>query len=162
MTTGPNHGGTPGQVPGSPPPAGGNPNPQKAARRRIDRVYGITLLTVGAFATVMYMTSFTENALAQQFALLYEQYGLAEYVRPAGLATLSLIAIIGHPVIYAIALYLTLIVWRRGSIAAWIPLLGAILAFAFSVVIIAAGAFLHPDLVTAITMNPAGTPTPTP
>lgn len=158
MTLGPNHGGAPGQGPVAPPPdPGSDREQQRATRRRIDRVYGIALLVVGIFATIVSMSSFTENALAQQYAMVFEQYGVADYARPAGLATLSLIGIIGQPVIYALTLYLTLIVWRRGKMAAWIPLVGAVLAIVFSGALVAIGAFLHPELIAAITAS-AGTP----
>lgn len=162
MTSGSNDNGAPGPASGASPTG---PDDQRAklreTRRRIDKVYGIGLLVIGLFATIVNMTIFTENSLAQQFAALYEQYGLTGYTRADDLATLSLVGILGHPVIYAIALYFTLIRWRRDKIGAWIPVIGALVAVVFSGVLLAVGVAMHPELVQAAATIPApSTPAP--
>ncbi|KAB1657913.1 hypothetical protein F8O01_06440 [Pseudoclavibacter chungangensis] len=134
----------------------------KENRRRSDRMVGIMLLAVGILATITNMVMFTENSLAMTFASFYEQYGVGAYTRPDGLTALSLVGILGHPAIYAIALYLTLIRWRAGKRAAWIPVLGAVLATLFSFALIMLGIMMHPELVQALTAAAQQTPAPTP
>ncbi|GGA60517.1 hypothetical protein GCM10011490_08340 [Pseudoclavibacter endophyticus] len=158
MTSGPAGGGDPGRPPESPPNSDEQQKQLREARRRVDKIYGIGLLVFGMLATIVNMTFFTENALAQQFAALFDEYGIATYARPAGLTTLSLVGIIGHPVIYAITLYITLIVWRRDRIAAWIPVVGAVVAMLFTVALMLIGVALHPELLQAAMTAPSPTP----
>ena len=164
MTTG-GTGGAPGSPPGaSPVGSGGSGGPGgldrealREARKRTDRVYGGSLLAVGVVATIISMSAFTENALAIQFATLFEQYGLQHYTRPPVLAGLSLTGIIGMPVIYATTLYLALLRWRAGKFGSWIVFLGAALAFGFTAALMFVGVAMHPQLLELAT-----TPTPTP
>lgn len=159
MTSGPAGGGDPGRRPlGSPPNSDEQRTQLRESRRRVDKIYGIGLLVFGLLATIVNMTFFSENALAQQFAALFDEYGIEPYVRPAGLATLSIVGIIGHPVIYAVTLYLTLIVWRRDRIAAWIPVVGAVVAMLFTVALMLIGVALHPELLQAAATSPLSTP----
>ncbi|MGO2112734.1 MAG: DUF6264 family protein [Pseudoclavibacter sp.] len=164
MTIGPAGGGAPGQTPGAPPPDSDEQRKRlRQARRRVDRINGHGLLIFGLFATVINMTLFTENTLAQQFAALFEDYGVEPYARPDGLGTLALVGILGHPVIYAIALYLTLIVWKRDRIAAWVPVVGAIVALLFTGALMVVGVMMHPELLEAAMSMPLGSlPTTTP
>lgn len=156
-----------GGAPGAPGASPVGPDPGRdatreklrEARRRADRIYGIGLLIVGVFATIINMTVFTENSLAQQFATMSEQYGIDDYTRPAGLGAVSLAGIIGHPVIYAIALYVAVVMWKRGRIISWIPIVGAVVAFVFSAALMAVALSMHPELLQAAS---TGTPTPTP
>lgn len=160
MTSGSTGSGAPGS-PGAPPVA---PDPDRdkirQARTRTDRIYGIGLFVAGIFATIVNMQVFTVPSLAPQYAALYEQYGLGDYARPDGLEPLSLVGVIGHPIIYAVALYLALLAWRRGRLASWIALVGAVVAFLFSGVLMAVGIAMHPELLQAATSG--ATPTATP
>ena len=165
MIFGSNRDGAPGTPPGASPVAPG-PGPDRdrerlrEARIRADRLYGGMLFAMGIVGTIINMTVFTENALAQQFASLSEQYGLDGYTRPAGLGTLALVGVIGQPVIYALALYLALLRWRARKPAAWVAIVGAVVAVAFSAVLMGVGIALHPELVQAAQTAPPGTPTP--
>ncbi|CAG7845076.1 hypothetical protein USB125703_01333 [Pseudoclavibacter triregionum] len=150
-----------------PPPGGGplgpsgiDPSRLEEARRRADRSSGISLLILGIGMTIMSMTMLTENAMATQFSALFEQYGIEPYVRPAGLGALATAGLIGHPLIYALTLYTTLLRWRRGKRAMWIILLGALAGAAFTFGIISTGITMHPELMHAI--QTGATPTPTP
>lgn len=161
MTSG-SDGGAPG-APGASPAVpdrdtDGTREKLREARRRADRIYGIGLLLIGLLATIVNMTVFTENALAIQFATMSEQYGLDGYTRPDGLGVVSLVGIIGHPVIYAIALYLTLVVWRRNRLASWIPLVGAVIAFALTAALMAWAISMHPALLQAASQGAPPTP----
>lgn len=147
--SGPPAGGAPGQNPGTP------PDPQqrrlRELRRRGDKVYGIILLVIGLGAAVVSMSSFTETALAAQYAALFEEFDAGPYLRPAGLTALSWVGILVHPVIYAVTLYLTLLRWRRRKPAAWIPVIGALVSLLFSWGLLAIGTALHPALLAAAT-----------
>ncbi|MBF4549804.1 MULTISPECIES: DUF6264 family protein [unclassified Pseudoclavibacter] len=130
-------------------------------KRKNDRFLGIGFLVLGLVATVLNMTTFTENSLAGQMALLYEDFGISGYVRPEGLGSLSTTAVLVLPAIYALTLYLTLVRWKAGKRAMWIPIIGAVVTlitiFGFTI----AAILMHGELLEAISSGALPTPTPT-
>ena len=163
-----------GGLPGGPGgPNGLDPAAIAAARRRADLTMGIMLFAFGLVATMFNMVSLTENMLAQQIATLYEQFGVSPYVRPDGLGAVSTVGVIGLPVIYGFFLYIALRRWYAGKRAMWVPLVGAIATFAFTVMLVGAAIALHPTLMDAVmtaqttgvapgaTPGSSGTPEPT-
>lgn len=141
-------------------PDGGviDPAQAAAARDRADRSTGAVILVMGIFATVMNMLMLTTNSLATQYAAVSEQYGVGPYERPAGLEPLSLIGVLGHPIIYALFAYLALKRWQAKKRGLWVAILGAVLGSLFSFAIVTAGLLLHPKLMDAVSSG--ATPTP--
>lgn len=131
------------------------------AKRKNDRFLGIGFLVLGLVATILNMTTFTENSLAGQMALLYEDFGISDYVRPEGLAMLSLTAILVLPAIYALTLYLTLIRWRAGKRAMWIPIIGAVVTLIAIFGLTLTALLMHGELLQAISSGALPTATPT-
>ncbi|WP_311478619.1 DUF6264 family protein [uncultured Gulosibacter sp.] len=147
-------------------PNGSGPSPVDGRREqllRIDRIYGITLFVIGIFATVNMMLASTERVLVMTIADFYEQYGLGGYVRPEGLAAIEWAGIILHPLNYAIWLYFAVRRWRAKKFSAWFALMGALVAWTISTVLMASAIFSHPGLIDAMLQQgfpPAATPAP--
>lgn len=131
------------------------------AKRKNDRFLGIGFLVLGLVATILNMTTFTENSLAGQMALLYEDFGISDYVRPEGLGVLSTTAILVLPVIYALTLYLTLIRWKAGKRAMWIPIIGAVVTLVTIFGLTLTAILLHGELLQALSSGALPTATPT-
>ncbi|WP_371030390.1 DUF6264 family protein [Pseudoclavibacter sp. JSM 162008] len=131
------------------------------AKRKNDRFLGIGFLVLGLVATILNMTTFTENSLAGQMALLYEDFGISDYVRPEGLGVLSTTAILVLPAIYALTLYLTLIRWKAGKRAMWIPIIGAVVTLITIFGLTLTAILLHGELLQALSSGALPTATPT-
>lgn len=129
-----------------PSPSPVDPEAMEKARDRADRTTGVMMLIVGAFATISNMLALTENSLAASFAQMYAQLEIGAYHRPPGLETLSTVGIFGHPIIYGITLYIALRRWKAKKRTMWLIVLGAVVAFLFSLGVIGAGISLHPEL----------------
>ena len=75
---------------------------------------------------------------------------------------LSTTAIVVLPTIYALTLYLTLVRWKAGKRAMWIPIIGAVVTlitiFGFTLTAI----LMHPELLDAIASGTLPTSTPSP
>lgn len=147
-------------------PNGSGPSPVGGRREqllRVDRLYGITLFAIGVFATINMMLASTERVLVMTIANFYEQYGLGDYVRPEGLAAIEWAGIILHPLNYAIWLYFSVRRWRAKKLTAWFALMGALLAWIISSLLMAAAVIAHPGLIDAMVQQgfpPAATTAP--
>lgn len=150
MTQPPNNGPR-GDAPGpSPIPTPPTPEERRKVTRRIDLIYGIALFVMGIVATISSMTALTENALAAQAAAMFEQYEAGDYVRADGLAWISLAGIIVHPLNYALWLWIALGRWRAEKLAAWCAIVGAIVGWLMSTLLVTAALMMHPQLTDAV------------
>lgn len=120
------------------------------------------LFVVGLLGTILNMLQVTEQSLATSAAEFFRANNLGEYHRPAELELLSWLGIIGHPLNYAIWLYVALHRYRAGKLVMWCAIVGAIIAMLFGTLIGALALASHPEIWDFVLQSTQPTPTPTP
>ncbi len=147
-------GNTPGPVP--------NPDQLRELQRKSDRSTAIALFVIGLFATVFNMTGVTEQALVSNAAEFFRANNLGDYHRPAELAPISWVGVIGYVVNYAAWLYLALVRYRAGKQATWCAFVGALIALLFGTIIGVLSLAAHPQIIDFATQSMMSGTAPTP
>lgn len=106
------------------------------------------LFIVGAFATVVNMSTMTVDGLARQAALAFEMYDLGAYVRPERLEDFAWVGVILHPLNYALWLYVALKRWQKQKYGSWCAFAGAGIALVISTVILITALAAHPEVLS--------------
>lgn len=147
---------------GNAPGPGPIPTPEelKQLQRKSDRSMAIVLFALGIVGTIMNMNAATEQAFVNNAAEIFRMNNLGEYHRPEGLDVLSWAGIIGHPLNYAIWLYIALRRYKAGKRVVWCAFTGAIIAIVFGGMLSSGAHALHPEIWDFVFQSAVPTPAP--
>lgn len=127
----------------------GQPSATPAPSRKGDRVITILLLVVGAFGALQFAGGFM--SLQQSFGIVADAFGMTDWVAPPAVATIGIVGTFIMLALYAATLLWSVQRMRRGKLAFFIPLIGAVVAFITMFVIIAIAMGQSPELFTEMT-----------
>lgn len=127
------------------------PGHTTAPRRNSDRIATVLLLGFGALTALNVAQAFM--ALNDSFAILYATFDLGSFDPPSWFSTVSTVGWISQLAVFAVVLIASIQRMQRGKIAFWLPLVGALVSFALTFVILAVALTGAPELVQYIQTN---------
>lgn len=112
----------------------------------VNRFVTVFLLGVGLVAVIQ--STFGYLNLAESIQTLYTQQGIGDYIETPLTSTIGIALVVTHAILWAATAWISMRVLATGRTAWWIPLAGAVLAFAvmailMSVLLLADPAFMQ-------------------
>lgn len=125
------------------------PNSVSARMNRpADRIATVMLLAFGAYGALNSASAFMN--LQQVFEQIFAVYDLGTFTAPEWFGALSTIGWISQLAVWAITLILSIQLMRRKRMAFYIPLVGAVIAFLITLVLMMIALSAAPELVTYV------------
>lgn len=120
-------------APGTAPSA--RPSAPPSGKYLVNRFVTVFLLGVGLVAVIQ--SVFSSLDLAESIQILYAQQGIGDYVETPLTSTVGIALVVVHAALWAATAWVSMRVLASGRTAWWIPLIGAVIAFAVMAILMA-------------------------